>query len=71
MNNELNKTLLTDMQLFAAALAEVNVVVIQFTADDIPVFLAVGKIRKYTPYEVQIGEIAYLREESEFRVKED
>ncbi|MCY9656901.1 hypothetical protein P5G65_11630 [Paenibacillus chondroitinus] len=67
----MNKTLITDMQLFAAALSQANVAVIQCTADDIPVFLAVGKIRKYTPFEVQIGEISYLREESEFRIKED
>ncbi|MBP1962207.1 hypothetical protein [Paenibacillus aceris] len=67
----MNKTLFTDMQLFAAALSQVNVAVIQRTADDIPVFLAVGVIRKYTPYEVQVGEYTYLREESEFRVEED
>ncbi|NOV02043.1 hypothetical protein [Paenibacillus planticolens] len=67
----MNKTLLTDMQLFAAALTQVNVAVIQRTADDIPVFLAVGVIRKYSPFEVQVGDFTYIREESEFRVEEE
>lgn len=56
------------MQLFAAALSQVRVAVIQRTADDIPVFVAVGIIHKYTPDEVQVGETTYLRDETELRV---
>ncbi|MDD9267410.1 hypothetical protein ACFPES_10285 [Paenibacillus sp. GCM10023248] len=67
----MNKTLTTDMQLFAAALSQVRVAVIQRTADDIPVFVTVGTVRKYTPDEVQVGERTYLREETELRVEED
>jgi hypothetical protein len=59
-----------DMQLFAAALSQVNVAVIQRTADDIPVFVATGIIQKYTPLYVKIGDTHYLRDESEFRVEE-
>lgn len=66
----MNKTIVTDMQLFAAALSQVSVAVIQRTADDIPVFLAVGVICRYTPYEVQVGETTYLREETELRIEE-
>ncbi|SDO11854.1 hypothetical protein SAMN04487897_108159 [Paenibacillus sp. yr247] len=66
----MNKTLSTDMQLFAAALAQANVAVIQWTADDIPVFVATGVIEKYTPLYVKIGETNYLRDESEFRIEE-
>ncbi|OPH60690.1 hypothetical protein BC351_15915 [Paenibacillus ferrarius] len=61
-------SLSTDMQLFAAALSQVIVTVIQRTADDIPVFVAAGIVAKYTPFYVQIGETNYLRDESEFRI---
>lgn len=66
----MNKTLSTDMELFAAALSQVTVAVIQHTADDIPVFIAAGVIEKYTTHYVKIGETNYLRDESEFRIDE-
>lgn len=66
----MNKTLSTDMELFAAALSQVTVAVIQHTADDIPVFIASGVIEKYTTHSVKIGATNYLRDESEFRIDE-
>ena len=50
VKNPMNKTLSTDMELFAAALSQVTVAVIQHTADDIPVFIASGVIEKYTTH---------------------
>ncbi|NRF89468.1 hypothetical protein HQN89_00245 [Paenibacillus frigoriresistens] len=66
----MNKTLSTDMELFAAALSQATVAVIQHTADDIPVFIASGVIEKYTTHSVKIGATSYLRDESEFRIDE-
>ncbi|UKS30824.1 hypothetical protein LOZ80_18540 [Paenibacillus sp. HWE-109] len=63
------RTLSTDMELFAAALSQAIVVVIQRTADDIPVFVTSGIITKYTPYHVSIGETSFLRDETELRIE--
>jgi hypothetical protein len=65
----MNKTLSSDIELFAAALSQVTVSVNQRTADDIPVFLDCGIIRRYSPYSVLINGNHYVREETEFRIE--
>ncbi|WP_036746630.1 hypothetical protein [Paenibacillus sp. UNC451MF] len=64
----MEKTLITDIELFAASLAQVRVSVIQRTADDIPVFVDCGLIEKYSTYSVKINGVFYVRDESEYRV---
>jgi hypothetical protein len=63
-----NKTLFSDIELFAAVLSQDTVSVIQRTADDIPVFLDRGIIRKYTPYAVMVNGSYYVRDETGLRV---
>jgi hypothetical protein len=62
-----SKTISTDMELFAAALAQRKVSVMQRTADDIYAILEYGGIiERYTKQSVKINGSYYLREECEF-----
>lgn len=66
-----SKTLLrTDMELFAAALSQLEVSVWTRTADDIYVELEQGNIiQKFSPHSVKVGDSYFLREECEFYIK--
>jgi hypothetical protein len=63
------KPLRTDADLFAAALFQTQVSVIQRTADDIYVEEAKGVIQKITPISVKLNGSDFARSESEFYVK--
>ncbi|TVY08386.1 hypothetical protein [Paenibacillus cremeus] len=63
------KPLRTDADLFAAALFQMQVSVIQRTADDIYVEEDKGIIEKITPISVKLNGTYFVRSESEFYVK--
>jgi hypothetical protein len=65
----MKRTLSSDIELFAAALSQVRIAVVQRTANDIPVFIDVGTIEKYTRVSVKVNGAYYMRGEREFHVE--
>jgi len=64
------KTISTDMELFAASLAQRKICVMQRTSDDIYAILEYGGvIEKYTKLSVKINGNYYLRHECEFIIE--
>ncbi|WP_151736287.1 hypothetical protein [Paenibacillus tengchongensis] len=70
MNNTTYKVLKTDADLFAAALCEANVYVVQLVKGK-PHVIAdyAGPIQRWTPEEVLLAGMVYNRREYEFRVR--
>lgn len=68
--DELLKTLSTDMELFAAMIAQNRVTVWHRSVVGLPCLIEIGGIiEKYTPTSVKIGDVYYARNEYEFRVQ--
>ncbi|WP_438349951.1 hypothetical protein ACP8HI_04585 [Paenibacillus sp. FA6] len=67
--NTTYKVLSTDTELFAAALAQVRVYVVQISEDQPDCIVDYGgPVQKYTPETVKITDKYYMRERFEFRI---
>ncbi|WP_238799272.1 hypothetical protein [Paenibacillus sp. EKM211P] len=67
--NHTYKVLKSDIELFAAALSQVRVYVVQLLGDDlITVIDYGGSIEKFSPDMIKIAGVYYMRNQFEFRV---
>ncbi|MNE75145.1 hypothetical protein D3C80_1712750 [compost metagenome] len=68
--NTTYKVLLCDADLFAAALAEADIYVLQLREGKPPVFAdCAGPLQKWTPEYIELGGMTYRRKDFEFRVR--